>query len=397
MTPLQLALKNIQGSTFRSWAVFLCALVVAGFALTTTLIMRGAENSLRLAVERLGADIIVVPQGSQTGMESALLMGTPTRMWMPQTNIQKISAISGVQAVSPQLYLATLTGASCCSVSDMFVIAYDPSTDFTIQPWLKEKFGGGLKMGEAVGGRYISIPDGERNIKIYGYFITLKANLEATGTGLDQSMFLTFDTARDVARISKTQAVSPLVLPDGSISSILVKVLPGEDLHQVSTKILQSVPNVTPVESANLFQAYRTQMTGLIKSMLVILGITWALSIAMVGIIFSIVANDRRRELGVLRALGATDGFVFQSLLMEAGVLGLGGGVVGIGLSVMVITLFHKLITVSLGFPFLFPSPLALLGQIGLGLLVALFSVGVAVFLPAFRISRLDPAEAMRE
>jgi putative ABC transport system permease protein len=114
MTSIQLALKNIQGSSFRSWAVLLCALVVAGFTLTTTLIMRGAQSSLRLANERLGADIIVVPQGSQTGMEGALLMGTPTRMWMPKANLAKIAALPGVAAISPQLYLQTLTGASCC-------------------------------------------------------------------------------------------------------------------------------------------------------------------------------------------------------------------------------------------------------------------------------------------
>jgi putative ABC transport system permease protein len=397
MTSVQLALKNIQGSSFRSWAVLLCALVVAGFALTTTLIMRGAENSLRLANERLGADIIVVPQGSQTGIEGALLMGTPTRMWMPKANLARIAALPGISAASPQLYLQTLTGASCCSVSDMFLLAYDPTTDFTIQPWLRQRFGDGLRMGEAVGGKYVSVPSGEQNIKIYGYYITLKANLEPTGTGLDQSMFLTFDTAQDIARLSKSQAQSPLVIPPDSISSVMVKVTPGADLHQVAAKILQDVPGVTPIESSNLFQSYRGQMNGLLKSMLVILGITWALSILLMGLVFTIVANDRRREFGVLRALGATNRFVFQSMLMEAGLLALAGGVFGVTLSLLVIGLFHKLITTSLGFPFIFPAPFALAGQIGIGLLAALASVVLAVVLPAFKISRLDPADAMRE
>ena len=34
----------------------------------------------------------------------------------------------GVAAVSPQLFLSTLVDAPCCSVSDMFMIAYDPET-----------------------------------------------------------------------------------------------------------------------------------------------------------------------------------------------------------------------------------------------------------------------------
>jgi putative ABC transport system permease protein len=141
MSLFQLALKNISGNSFRSGVVSLCALLVAAFALTTTLLMRGAENSLRLAIDRLGADIIVVPSGNQAKIESALLMGVPARFWMPQNNLDKIAAIPGVEAVSPQLYLDTLTGASCCSVSDMFMIAYDPLTDFTIQPWLEQKLG----------------------------------------------------------------------------------------------------------------------------------------------------------------------------------------------------------------------------------------------------------------
>jgi putative ABC transport system permease protein len=397
MTSVQLALRNIQGSSFRSWAVLLCALVVAAFALTTTLIMRGAESSLRLANERLGADIIVVPQGSQTGIEGALLMGTPTRMWMPKANLAKIAAVPGVAAASPQLYLQTLTGASCCSVSDMFLLAYDPATDFTIQPWLNQKFGGGLRLGEAVGGRYVSVPAGEQNIKIYGYWITLKANLEPTGTGLDQSMFLTFDTAQDVARKSTTLAQSPLVIPADTISSVLVRVAPGTDLHRVAVKILQSVPGVTPIESSNLFQSYRNQMNGLLRSVLIILGITWALSILLMGLVFTIVANDRRRELGVLRALGAANRFVFQSLVMEAGMLALAGGAAGVILAVGVIGLFHNLITTSLGFPFIFPAPLSLAGQIGVGLLAAVGSVVLAVFFPALKISRMDPADAMRE
>ena len=59
MNLTRLALKNITGSRFRSWVVALCALLVAAFVLSTTLIIRGAENSLRLANERLGADVIV--------------------------------------------------------------------------------------------------------------------------------------------------------------------------------------------------------------------------------------------------------------------------------------------------------------------------------------------------
>ncbi len=397
MNIFQLALKNISGSSFRSGVVALCAFLVAAFALTTTLLMRGAENSLRLAIDRLGADIVVVPAGSEAKIESALLMGVPAKFWMSQENVNKIAAIPGVQAVSPQLYLATLTGASCCSVSDMFMIAYDPQTDFTITPWLNQKTGAGLRLGEVVGGTYISATEGDQNIKLYGYLVTLKANLAPTGTGLDQSMFFTFDTAYDIARKSVNQAVEPLVIPPDSISAVLVKAEPGRDLIGLSAAIMQSVPDVTPIRSSDMFQSYRTQMTGLLKTILIIMGTTWVLSVVLIGLVFSMAANERRKELGVLRAIGATRLFVFQSLLTEASLLALLGGATGIGLSVLTIYLFRKLLVVSLGFPFLLPNPVALVLQVGVGLLIALFSVNLAALFPAIRISRQDPAVAMRE
>jgi putative ABC transport system permease protein len=397
MNLYRLAFKNISGNSFRSGVVVLCALLVAAFTLTTTLLMRGAESSLRLAIDRLGADIVVVPAGSEAKIESALLMGVPANFWMPQDNVNKIAAIPGVETVSPQLYLATLTGASCCSVSDMFIIAYDPKTDFTIQPWLQKKLGTGLRLGEVVAGDYIFATEGDQNIKVYGYLVTLKANLEPTGTGLDQSMFLTFDTAYDIARKSVTQAEKPLEIPPDSISAVMVKASPGSDLYAISAKIMQDVPNVTPIQSSDMFQSYRVQMTGLLKTILLIMGITWGLSIVLIGLVFSMAANERRKELGVIRAIGATRRFIFQSLLLEASFLAILGGSLGIILTVLSIYLFQRLISVSLGIPFLLPSPGTLILQIGVGLFLALFSVNLAALLPAIKVSRQDPAVAMRE
>jgi putative ABC transport system permease protein len=397
MSLFQLALKSISGNAFRNGVVSLCALLIAAFALFTTLVMRGAESSLRLAIDRLGADIVVVPEGSEAKIESALLMGIPARFWMPQANLERIAALPGVEVASPQLYLATLTGASCCSVSDMFMIAYDPASDFTVRPWLEQNLDGSLRLGEVVGGTYISATEGKQNIKIYGYLVTLKENLEPTGTGLDQSMFLTFETAYDIASKSKNQAQSMLVIPPDSISAALIKVEPGADPHDVAVRILQNVPGVTPIESSNLFQSYRRQMTGLLRSIVVILGVTWGLSVVLIGLVFSMAANERRKELGVLRALGATRRFVFQSLLAEASLLAVFGGLTGALLAGLAIFLFRNLIMVSLEIPFLLPSPVSLLFQTGGGMLLALFSVNLAALFPAFRISRQDPAIAMRE
>ena len=279
----------------------------------------------------------------------------------------------------------------------MFLIAYDPSSDFTIQPWLIEQFGGGLGSREAVGGTYISVPKNEEYIYMYGYTLTLKANLEPTGSGLDQSMFVTFDTAREIARMSSSLAIAPLDIPAGMISAVFVKLAPGYDQKTVASEIVKAVPGVTPIQSSELFQGYRQQMTGIRKGLLVVMGITLTLSLLLVGLVFSMATNARRRELGVLRALGATRRFVFRALISEAGILALLGGIMGSALTVLVILLFRKFIIKTMNLPFVFPPLPTLLVQLGIGLGVALITIALAALIPAYRTSHQEPAAAMRE
>ena len=397
MSLLQLAWKNIAGNGLRSWVVALCALVVAAFALFATLLLRGAATSLELAADRLGADIVVVPEGAETKMEGALLMGVPVQFWMPKENVEKLAKVPGVEAVSPQIYLATLKDASCCSASEMFMIAYDPQTDFTIRPWLEQQRHAELGLGEVIGGDYISATEGEDGILVYGDLVTLKGNLEPTGTGLDQSLFFTLDTAHEMARISETQAEKPLTIPPDQVSAVLLKTKPGTDTEQLAVDIYRTVPGVYPIQSANLFQSSRTQLNGLLNTVVIVMALIWPLAIVLIGMVYLMAANERRRELGVLRALGATRRFVAESLLAEAGILAFCGASVGAFLAVLAIYLFRRFIIISLGVPFLLPSPGSLALQIGIGLLVAMLSVFLAALLPAIKISRQDPAIAMRE
>ena len=58
--------------------------------LTTVIISRGGQDSLRLARERLGADVVVVPRGSVTGVEGALLLGNATNTYMPRGVVDKV-------------------------------------------------------------------------------------------------------------------------------------------------------------------------------------------------------------------------------------------------------------------------------------------------------------------
>ncbi len=397
MQLLKLALKNIRGSGFRSVAIFLCVMGVAGFLLATTIIIKGAEYSLDSGLKRLGADILVVPTGAENKVETALLMGRPTDVWMPESNLKAISAIEGVQSVSAQVYLSSLYGAACCAVSEMFMVVYDPATDFTVTPWLEKNLGRELKTGEVIGGSYIFVPPDEKYVRLYGYDMTLMGNLTPTGTGIDQTLFLTMDTARAMAASSLTTAVQPLKIKDGQISSVLVKVKPGADTHAVALRIVRDTQGMVPIESPNLFGAFRTQMNGLLWGFFAITVAVWALAMLLIALIFSMAANERRREMAVLRAIGATRGFIFCTILTEAGLLALSGAILGIIAAAGCIFMFKDYLAESLRMPFLFPSISSFLALFLGGVALAIVTVTLAALLPAYRVSHQELAVAMRE
>jgi putative ABC transport system permease protein len=398
---LKLALKRIARAGVRSWGVGLAALLVASFALGVTQVLLGAQASLHQAVDRLGADIVVVPEGVTVGAESALLMGLPDQSWMPPETLEQVAAVSGVALASPQLYLAKLNELACCPGQEVLLIAYDPATDFTIRPWLHSQSQSGLKVGEAVAGSEIaahigSNGEGDVEIEIGGFPVRLAAALEPTGTRLDQALFLSFETAAELAVRTDLTLFAIGGVP-GEISAVMVQVDPGVNPYAIAVQLMHEVPGTNPVTSLDLFQAYRRQLSGLLRSVAVVMTVTLIVSILLTGLIFSMAANERRQELGVLRALGATRTAVFRSLVLEAGLLACGGGLAGGLLTGVGITAFHRVIVEKLEIPFLPPSPTGLILQIGVGLGVALAIVTAAVLLPAYRVSREEPAFAMRE
>ncbi|OGO37824.1 MAG: hypothetical protein A2147_03950, partial [Chloroflexi bacterium RBG_16_57_8] len=280
---LALSIKNIRGSGFRSIAIFFAVMGVAGFLLATTLIITGARYSLDSGLKRLGADILVVPEGAETKVETALLMGKPTQVWMPRENLQRVAGITGVEAVSPQIFLASMFDSPCCSVSEMFIVVYDPATDFTLSPWLQKNLGRKLALGEVIGGTYIFVPEGSEYIELYGYEVDLLGVMEPTGTGIDQTLFMSLETAQAMSRASRTNAMETLNVDPGAISTIMVRVTPESDPHRVAIEIQKGTDGVVSLESPKLFGAFRSQMNGLLWGFFAITIIVWAVTMLLIG------------------------------------------------------------------------------------------------------------------
>jgi len=423
VTLRRLVLRNILGSLFRSGAIFACAALVAGLSLSATLVVREAEGGLRRNLSRMGADIQVIPWGTMSpDFDGAHLVGMMTERWMPRAYVERIARVDGVETVTPQLYLSTLLppgspDVKTNSTSDSFgsvgrnasyayevegsgktyLVAYDPASDFVLRPWLEHDPVGTLRLGEAVAGVEVPDAEGDSNLQAYGYPLKLVRRLQETGSDVDRTLFVSFQTAEAILEEVQRQPQPAFELAPQSISSAMVKVRMGSDPHEVAVRILEQVPGVVPLESTGFFQTQRSQMVGLLRTVLALATVTWLMSVAFVGLVFTLAANERRRDMGTLRALGATSGVILRTLLLEGVTLAATGGLVGIGLAIAVVGLFGQEIALQTGIQLALPPPLILVGLAAAGLALAVVSVTVAAWLPARRLSKEEPALAMRE
>lgn len=109
--------------------------------------------------------------------------------------------------------------------------------------------------------------------------------------------------------------------------------------------------------------------------------------------IMLVSVTERTREIGIRKALGATRSNILHQFMVEAVVLCLFGGMLGIGLGLMIGKIISLYITSLTGMTFLSViSPNLMFFTVGFSLFVGL-TFGVY---PAWRASRLDPVECLR-
>ncbi len=397
MSDFKLIFRNISDNPLRSWITALCTALVSGLLIFSYLLVNGSQESLTRVTQRLGADIAVIPAGNQIIVEEALLMGNPISVWMPRSVVSEVANIQGVEVVSPQLFLSTMRGASCCTVSDMFMVAYDPATDFTVRPWLKDNLDTDLELGQAIGGTYITYTTGRDDILVYGYEIDLVGSLESTGSGLDQSLFFTYDTAVDIARLSPMRAEAALVLSPDSISTALVRLSDGADPYKVADEIESRVRGVSAIPAASLFRNQREHVDSLRQNLSLFSMLLWVMSVVLIGFVSAAAVLGRRQELGVLRALGATQTRLVTMLFSESAFLTLIGVVFGIALSAASLILFKNLIIHSLNLPLYIPKLPEFLLLAGGILLAVLATVFLALLVPVLKVTLEESATIIKE
>jgi putative ABC transport system permease protein len=185
--------------------------------------------------------------------------------------------------------------------------------------------------------------------------------------------------------------------PDPMPSNLAVYVAPGAGLGVVRKEIEKASTGRNVLIFSN-----RDLRTEAIRIFDRTFAITYALEavailVAVMGIAGALVAlvMDRRRELGLLRFLGAATGQVRKMILVEAGLLGLLANVAGLGLGILLsLILIYVINKQSFGWTIQFHWPVAVLVS---AISVVYAATVLAGVYPAHVATRLNPIEVVHE
>jgi putative ABC transport system permease protein len=326
-TQLSHALRNLRRRPTRTFILATAIGLLVAVLVFALSFVRRVESSIRIASDRLGADLIVVPTGSRGAAEDVLLDNAVKTFYMDRAVEERVRAVKGVARVTSQTYLATMAGG-CCDVPETIVVAFDPETDFVVSPWLPRQFAGRLEQGEALVGSEsafnIQIGLTQVDGKLFGKVFRMRGVLEKTGTGLDTAIFVDRRGADELARRS------PARPPAGSISVVFAKVDEGVDPARVAGLIEDTIIEADAVSRRDVGRTMLRAFGDVSRVFLVTFVLAAVLAAFLAWAVFSGVANERIREVGLMRAIGAKQSHVVKLFLLEVVIVGALGSLLGV-------------------------------------------------------------------
>lgn len=400
-------LAGIRHRPGRNLATIFCFAFIAATIFSAQYLVAGSAGTLGEGASRMGADLLVIPpqyavimKGTQMGPVSAgtILRVEPTSLRINSSVMGKIGTVPDVSAMSPQLFVATLTVPSL-SPSPVDVYGIDPVTDFTVRPWLQEPLKKTLGHGEVLVGNAVS-GDASSPVTIGTSAYTIAGRLDLTRSAVDHSVFMTLDDAYALAaEPGVLPPGSPPVLP-GTVNAVLVRAEPGADPALVGARVQQpfSYSYLNVMERHFALKPASQAVEGLPGILNAIAVIVTLAALPLVALIAAMVAHERRREIGLLVAMGAKRNRVFFLVMAEALALAAAGGIAGVaaGMGTFFLLINGRFIQVPFLQEFQVP-PLAetgVMAAVALGIVILAGSI--ASLWPAYRSSRMNPYDAIR-
>lgn len=395
---LSLALQNLGRRKARSLLLIAAVALGSGVVFTGAVLMQSIDRSMAVGFTRLGADMMVVPEGALTNITASLLVVEPSELVLDADALAKARLASLGRLAAQKVVRVEHSGIGSHHES-ADLIGFEPAQDFTVQPWLVEKINRPLQPGDVILG---AARDGVlgSQLLIFGKPHVVYGRLGRTGVGThERGVFMSFATLDALGEAIAGHGAKPAVLAPGKVSGFLAELAPGATPLQARFAILSNVKGVKVVAGDTTLSGIRQGLAALLDGILALMVLMFASTALMVSVLFSAIVTERRGELGLLKAIGARRGQVLGVMVTEA-VLATGiGGILGVVLGVLVMRLFERSLVYYLenvGVPFLWvdlPRTIAF----AVGAIVLASAIGVAgVLYPAWRASRRDAYDLVR-
>ena len=361
-------------------------------------IFQVATQGLELSRERLGADAILVPKYTSATGGDLLFTAMPENIYMPVEVVEQAKQLEGVAAVTPQFYSQTLDLSCCDTGSEKRIVGYDPSSDFVLTPYFpsdeqktvtgKELILGGNFFEEFVGQSYL----------LLGESFSVVNRLQPTGTGMDDIYFMHIDTARQLCLDSvniaqEWQDRNPYEV----VSVIMVKLAPNTDPNDFIKQVEASGMDARVILTSDTISSLQNQLEAMIEVMFAL----WlaSLLIAVLALVgrFNALAKERKKEIGLLRAIGLKKGQVFGLMIGETCTMALMGGILGSGMALLCMDVAIETLREAFKLsPAVWSNVLALrCGLTGVALAGVLGFVSALV--PAIKSASMEPQTAMTQ
>lgn len=377
---IRLAYRNLFQNKIR------LVISVGGVALALLLILSldaiftGVERQITAYIDFSGADIFV----SQSGVRNLHMASSS----LPSSVENQVMAVKGVEAVTPILYLTNMIvvddksdppGSSSSGRSLAYIIGL-PEDAVMGGPWR-------VAAGRGIPGKGETVID-QRVAEELG--VALGDGVEILGkkfevVGLSER---TVNLVNSVAFISLTD-FAELRGALNVISFLLVKTRPGELPQNVAARIKERIPDAT-VQTRDSFAAQeRKVVKDMSTDVITIMNlIGFLIGLAVMALTVYTATLSRRKEYGVLKALGANNRNLYQAVLAQAFL----SVIIGFGMG-FVFTLLLSVLISRVGINLsLEVSRASLLKVGGVSLIIA----AASALLPIKQIAGLDPAMVFR-
>jgi putative ABC transport system permease protein len=252
------------------------------------------------------------------------------------------------------------------------------------------------RLGVDVGDTILVAGDGdaELNLTIVGILAPTEENDEDSGSGFGMQ----FGSRSSGDTISIPYDTMDLLWgPADDVLVTLVRTKPGYDVDEVADAAEEALnargSNISAITYTDISEAIGTMTTAISGFLAGIAGIS--LLVGGVGVMNTMFTSvlERTKEIGVMKAVGAKNAHVLSIFLIESGLMGLVGGIVGtvlgLGLSALASTAIGRLYDIKL---IMVASPtliiITLFGSFAIGAIAGLW--------PAWRASRLQVVDALR-